>query len=162
MKRLKVGNNNSVSNPYFSFTSEMASAQWSNGGGATVYVDMHSHMMTGGGNVFSITDFSNDIGRATAGSSIGTDVQFESAVAAREEIGAERAVSEYNYYTQKGILSNGAYVWGQTSAGFRGTVTVVDESLVAIEGEIRPYTEQFGFEINTWNPFRMRWPWSTC
>lgn len=50
------------------------------------------------------------------------------------------------------LLSENAFVWGDTSAGFRGTVEITDGGRLYINGEIRPFNERFGFEHNTSNP----------
>jgi hypothetical protein len=48
------------------FTASDALRNFRNRGG-TVQLDMRSHMISGGGSVFTIDDFANDIGAATRG-----------------------------------------------------------------------------------------------
>lgn len=142
----------SPESPLTSFSWEGAQAHWETGNGATVYVDMSSHMASGGGTVFSPRDFATPIGNITQGLPVGTVVNFETNAALRSETGAYAAVATHNFYGSHGILSDQAYVWGSTSAGFRGTVTVLGNGQIAMSGEIRPYNEQFDFSHNTWNP----------
>ena len=47
-------------NPYSAITLSQAYEHWKNGGGEAVYVDMASHMSSGGGSVFSISSFTAD------------------------------------------------------------------------------------------------------
>lgn len=142
----------SPESPLKSFSWEDAQAHWETGSGATVYVDMSSHMASGGGIVFSARDFATPIGNITRGLPVGTVVSFETNAALRAETGAYSAIATHNFYGSQGILSDQAYVWGNTSAGFRGTVTVLGNGQIAMSGEIRPYNEQFDFTHNTWNP----------
>ncbi|HGG59712.1 MAG TPA: hypothetical protein ENK26_07330, partial [Gammaproteobacteria bacterium] len=138
--------------PLKSFTWEDAQAHWETGNGEPVYVDMSSHMNAGAGKVFSASDFATPIGKAIKDLPVGTTVRFESNNDLREKTGASLAKATHSYYASHGLLSDQAYVWGNTSAGFRGTVTVLGNGLIAIDGEIRPYDEQFDFSPNTLNP----------
>lgn len=44
-------------NPFTTFSASTTSEHWTNGNGATVFVDMSSHLTQGAGNVFSIQNF---------------------------------------------------------------------------------------------------------
>jgi hypothetical protein len=142
-----------ATDPYTEFTPEMADEHWSNGNGETVYIDMASHMNSGGGSVFSPGDFATPFGQAVDGLPAGTTVRFETNKSVRIETNAERATATHSYYASDGLLSDGAFVWGNTAAGFRGTVTVMENGNIYVEGEIRPFNEQFDYSANTWNPF---------
>lgn len=138
--------------PFALLTREQAAEHWRNGNGETVYVDMSTHMTLGAGSEFSIEDFARPISNAVDGVASGTVVRFESNSAIRIETGAERASAGHVFYQSHGILSDEAFIWGSTSAGFRGNVTVLSSDEVRIEGQIRPFTEQFDFAPNTYNP----------
>lgn len=53
----------SSENPISSISREQALDHWRTGNGAPVFVDRSSHMEHGGGSVFSIRSFSEDIFR---------------------------------------------------------------------------------------------------
>ncbi|MGO6738894.1 hypothetical protein ACCS71_26580 [Rhizobium ruizarguesonis] len=139
-------------NPQTSFGRQDALVQWQIGNGATVYVDMYSHMTQGGGKVFSAGSFASSFGVATRGLPPGTVVHFETNAKAAAASGASIANATYSYYPNTGFLSDRSFVWGNTSAGFRGDVTVLGDGRIAVNGEIRPFDEQFDFSHNTWNP----------
>ncbi|MGO8083770.1 hypothetical protein [Rhizobium leguminosarum] len=139
-------------NPQTSFGRQDALVQWQIGNGATVYVDMYSHMTQGGGKVFSAGSFASSFGVATRGLPPGTVVHFETNAKAAAASGASIANATYSYYPNTGFLSDRSFVWGNTSAGFRGDVTVLGDGRIALNGEIRPFDEQFDFSHNTWNP----------
>lgn len=138
------------SDPFTVLTREQADEHWRSGNGEAIYVDMSSHMSSGGGSVFSINDFASSIADSTAGVPAGTTVRFETNREIRIELDAERAVAGHSYYNN--ILSDEAFIWGSTSAGFRGDVTVLENGQLSIDGQIRPFTEQFDYSANTWNP----------
>ena len=138
--------------PFTEFTPEMADFHWSNGNGETVYIDMASHMSSGGGSVFSPRDFATPFGQAVDGLPAGTTVRFETNRVVRIETDAERATAAHSYYGSDGFLSDGAFVWGNTAAGFRGTITTLENGNIYVDGQFRPFTEQFDYTANTWNP----------
>lgn len=131
----------SPENPLNSFSRHDAIVHWATGGGADVHIDMTSHMLTGGGSVFSANDFAASFANSVRGLPVGTVVHFETNSEIRAATGAQRAVAEYEYYYSSplGILSDNGFIWGNTSAGFRGTVTVLENNRVYIDGEIRPF-----------------------
>ncbi|EHS51553.1 hypothetical protein PDO_5134, partial [Rhizobium sp. PDO1-076] len=137
--------------PLKSLDIEAALKHWRNGEGATLTLDMYSHMSTGGGRVFDVDDFARDFYWAVEGKAAGTSVKFEtnSIIRAEKNYKSAKYTTDY-YYSNPSI--EGAYVWGKTSAGFKGVVTVLDNRQLLITGEIRPYNEQFDFARNTWNP----------
>ncbi|WP_269584586.1 hypothetical protein [Roseibium sp. Sym1] len=110
-------------------------------------------MNSGGGSVFSMGSFATSIRDATKNVPVGTTVVFETNSALRSQLGAEKAVKSHSYYQSHGLHSEEAFVWGSTSAGFKGTVTVLGNNKYNIVGEIRPFNEQFDFSANTMNPF---------
>ena len=55
-----------MTDPLTSFSADDATEHWKNGGGATVRLDMSSHMTTGGGSVFKMSGFSEGLERVTS------------------------------------------------------------------------------------------------
>ncbi len=64
--------NSSPANPVSSISKKEALDHWTNGMGTGVYVDMSSHMTTGGGSIFSISDFASEIEKKTQNLSVAT------------------------------------------------------------------------------------------
>lgn len=145
----------SPENPLTFFSRHDAIVHWATGGGAIVHIDMSSHMLAGGGSVFSVNDFAASFADSVRGLPVGTEVHFETKSEIRAATGAQAAIHSHSYYFSSpfGILSDEAFIWGHTSAGFRGTVTVLENSRVYIDGEIRQFNEEFDFSRNTSNPF---------
>ena len=82
---------------------------------------------------------------------VGSVYIFESNPKIREETGAYRAVAVHSFYQSDCLTSDTAFVWGETSAGFLGTITVLEEGRIRIDDEIRAYIENFNYENNTDN-----------
>ena len=138
--------------PYLSLSAHEAKDHYNTGLGTQLYVEMHSYMFEGPGRVFSIHDFSESLGPRISSLTAGKTLKFETNKQIAYETGAARAVALHDFYRSSGLLSDEAYVWGQTSAGFCGEVVSLGENRFRITGQIRPFDEQFGLEHNTWNP----------
>jgi hypothetical protein len=136
------------------FTRDFARRHWREGEGRTVEVDMLSFLTERPGRILSsIIQYSNPIGEVVYGLPSGSIVQFETNAADRSRGGFYGAGRAHSFYISDGLLSENAYVWGHASAGFDGTVEVLRNGNLHIEGYIKAYDDQFDFNRNTLNPF---------
>jgi len=144
---------------------------WLEGSGDAAYVDMESHMTSGGGSVFTVEKIAAALAKEVVNSGLTGTVTLESSVADAKATGATRVVIKHSYYDTEGMVALDArdipnsFVWGKTSAAIKGkmevistktTTTVVSGNtvrttvtVISVEGEIRPTQENFDFEINS-------------
>lgn len=139
--------------PLRRFTRADALRHWRTGNGGDVYVDMRTHMVSGGGRALRVESLAPDIRKSVVGMPVGSTIRFESNEDQRDKTGAAEATSKHSYYGPSigKLASDDAFIRGQTSAGFRGDATVLPGGVVGLNGELRPFQEGFDFDPN-WNP----------
>ena len=148
--------NSSPDSAVDNITGNEALDHWTTGNGSSVYVNMQQHLIAGAGSVFTMESFAQSFYSEVADVDVGQTVRFETNSAVRAETGSSSAIASYTYYSEYfgfGVLTDNSYVWGTTSAGFRGTIQRDHDNVYIVTGEIRAFTEQFGFESNTWKPW---------
>jgi hypothetical protein len=131
---------------YTNFDASDASFHWAYGGGQTVYVDRTAFMNQGPGQAFQIQDvpaIRSAFGSLSSGQTIFNNTN------------SDNFETTHDFYWDgvTGIVSDEAFVFGRSSAVFKGSVTGVTNNIVLVDGELRPYDDQFDFNANTWNPF---------
>ena len=93
-----MGDGTTENSPLTEIDADFVLEHYRSGNGSDVFVDMQSHLTTGGGRVFSLQNFASDIKRAVDDKPIGTVVRFETNRELQKLPGVEKAVYTYDYY----------------------------------------------------------------
>ncbi|WP_322886632.1 hypothetical protein U8C40_13475 [Sinorhizobium medicae] len=124
--------------PIKSFTAADAFKAWLSGNGATVVVNPDEYMNSGPGAIISYDSFLTPDLLKALDQPIGTTIDIR------------KTTSVYHYVASAftGNYFTAAYVWGKSSYSLKAEVTVVGPQTYQIKGNIRPFDENFDFQVN--------------
>jgi uncharacterized membrane protein YgcG len=153
---------------------DAALSHWAEGTGDDVYVDMRSHLSTGGGSVFTAERFAEALANRVVEEGLSGTVRLESNSAKASATGDTRVAISHDYYVTEGRFASdphsipNSFFWGVTSATIKGEMVVVSNktttttvsgntvkttlTVISVRGEIRAPQEDFDFDVHTWNP----------
>ena len=140
-----AGIDSSEQNPLFGFTREQANTQFSDGGGAPVYIDRGWYMNIGpAASVdFGATRFISSINSLTPGIRIVLDKGSYP-----RSPGIEPDEVAHDYYVERGKFSDEGFLFGDSSFVLRGTIELLPNGQFNVNLKGLPYDDQFGYENN--------------
>ena len=132
------GITSSPNNPVSEITKQMAVDQYQFGGGANVYMDP-TDFMKGPGSVYSpsdlpaVRDAINSLPVGDIYTNSDTDPDF---------------TITHSYYLDDLMMGENSFVWGNNSVLFKGTIEKIAPETVQVDGNIKPFNEEFDFIVN--------------